>query len=189
MARDYKNSGKRKSTRGGVPGWLWLVAGFGLGLLAAVLIYLQDVPLPRPAGSGDRSAVQATRPPAKEAAAKPAKAKQELQFEFYTLLPESEVVIPEQELSERTESGSAPERPPGSYMLQAGSFRKQQQAEALKGELALVGIVANVQRVDVDGDTWYRVRVGPFESYDDITRARDRLQDNNINAIAVKVKG
>ena len=194
MARDYKNSGKRKSTRSGVPAWLLLVAGFGLGLLVALLVYLQEVPrLDRPRSGPDRSVAQpgsapaAPKPPAKPAAAK--NKEQELRFEFYTLLPESEVVIPEQELAERPKPGSAPTRPPGTYMLQAGSFRQEQQAEALKGELALVGIIAHIQRVDVDGDTWYRVRVGPFESYEEITRARTRLQDNDINAIAVKVKG
>lgn len=189
MARDYKNSGKRKSKGSGIPGWLWLAAGFGLGLLVALLLYLQDVPLPKAVAPGPEQASEpATRADAQQETT-PAR-EQELRFEFYTLLPESEVVIPEQELSEPApKPGSAPARPPGTYMLQAGSFRQQQQAEALKGELALVGIVAHVQRVNVDGDTWYRVRVGPFDSYQEITRARKRLQDNNINAIAVKVKG
>jgi len=192
MARDYKNTGKRKPRRHQVPGWLWLVAGFGLGLLVALLLYLQDVPLPKAVApeAGPVAQPRGAQPPRDSAEKRTAgKAEQELRFEFYTLLPESEVVIPEQELNQRTPAGGTPQRPPESYMLQAGSFRQEQQAEALKGELALVGIVAHIQRVNVDGDTWYRVRVGPFDSYEEIHRARRRLQENDINAIAVKVKG
>ncbi len=198
MARDYKHSGKRKSKKtAAAPGWAWLLAGFGLGLLSMALLYLYHLQQPAsPSTQRHTEAVVAQKPatntkPAKSAAQAQDKAAEHhgVHFEFYTLLPESEVVIPEKDLEQKAQPGKAPEKPPASYMLQIGSFRQQTEAESLKGELALIGVVAHIQRVDIKGDTWFRVRVGPFDSYDEITRARARLRDNSVNAIPVKVKG
>lgn len=197
MARDYKHSGKRKSKKAtSPPGWVWLTAGFGLGLLSTALVYLYVTqPAAPPATQTARppAVVQKAAPkqePTKAAAAQDKAVENKgVRFEFYTLLPESEVVIPEKELEQTAQPGKVQERPPDSYMLQIGSFRKQPEAESLKGELALLGVVAHIQRVEIKGDTWYRVRVGPFDSYDEINRARDRLRANSVNAIPVKVKG
>jgi len=72
---------------------------------------------------------------------------------------------------------------------QAGSFRRQSEAESLKARLALLGIESSIQSVNVNNDTWHRVRVGSFTSLRDINETRNRLRNNNINAILVKVKG
>lgn len=198
MARDYKHSGKRKTRKSKSPaGWVWLAAGFGLGLLSTALVYLYFTQpevrqvAPKPAAvvqpdQKDRAKDKTSR--AAEVQDKAAESSG-VRFEFYTLLPESEVVIPEKELEQKAQPGKAQEQPPASYMLQIGSFRQQTEAESLKGELALLGVVAHIQRVEIKGDTWYRVRVGPFDSYDEINRARDRLRANSVNAIPVKVKG
>ena len=50
---------------------------------------------------------------------------------------------------------------PGVYVLQAGSYRQQEVADRMRAQLKLQGIDANVQRVAVDEDVWYRVRIGP----------------------------
>jgi cell division protein FtsN len=198
MAKDYKNAGKKKPKRQPVPGWLWMLTGLSIGLLVALLVYLAQQP------PGDRGATTQARviaparhaktPPAKPAAVKPAgkhsaTAHNGVRYEFYTLLPESEVVIPDQELADHSKGAKSKTKPPGTYMLQAGSFRNPKEAKTRKGELALLGIVANIQNVTIGGDTWYRVRVGPFATFGEINRVRNRLQDNNINAIPVKIKG
>lgn len=197
MARDYKHSGKRKTKKSNsTPGWVWLAAGFGLGLLSTALVYLYTTQPPAPTAQARVPATVPEKPAPAAKVSKPAAKAQDkaventgVRFEFYTLLPESEVVIPEKELETKTQPGKVQEKPPASYMLQIGSFRQQPEAESLKGELALLGVVAHIQRVDIKGDTWYRVRVGPFDSYDEINRARDRLRANSVNAIPVKVKG
>ena len=196
MARDYKHSGKRKSKKAASPaGWVWLAAGFGLGLLSTALVYLYVTQPPASPMTPAKPPAVVQKPAPKQQPSKAAKAQDKaaenkgVRFEFYTLLPESEVVIPEKELEPTTQPGKVQERPPASYMLQIGSFRQQPEAESLKGELALLGVVAHIQRVEIKGDTWYRVRVGPFDSYDEINRARDRLRANSVNAIPVKIKG
>ena len=51
---------------------------------------------------------------------------------------------------------------PGVYVLQAGSYRNQPDAERMRSMLAKQGIEATVQRVQVDADVWHRVRIGPI---------------------------
>ncbi len=199
MARDYKNSGKKKNARAAVPGWVWMLTGLSVGLLVALLVYLNQVHVAR----HSPAVAAATKPNGHAAAVKhtPAKAPSHgkkagskaggngVRYEFYTLLPQSEVVIPDQELNERSKGPQAKTKPPGSYMLQAGSFRQRPEAKAFKGELALLGIVASIQNVTIGSDTWYRVRIGPFDTFAEIARVRARLRGNNINAIPVKIKG
>jgi cell division protein FtsN len=206
MARDYKNAGKRKKPqRKPVPGWIWMVTGLSVGLLVALLVYLKGHEPP----AGTRTAVLEVAPkhtkqsppaPTKAktaSAAKPDKTKsgtqqgkQGLHFEFYTLLPESEVVIPEDEaIPARTKEGKPKTTPTGTYMLQAGSFRNEDEAKTLKGELALLGIVANIQSVVISGDTWHRVWIGPFGTAKDVDDVQRRLRNNDITAIRIRVKG
>ena len=51
--------------------------------------------------------------------------------------------------------------PAGGPAIQAGSFRNWENAERARAVLSGIGPV-NVDEVSVAGDTYYRVRVGPF---------------------------
>jgi thiol:disulfide interchange protein DsbA len=55
-------------------------------------------------------------------------------------------------------------KPPSSFVLQAGAFRGQDEADAMKAKLALLGLEARVQSAEVEGRPLYRVRVGPTRS-------------------------
>jgi cell division protein FtsN len=74
----------------------------------------------------------------------------------------------------------------GGYLLQVGAFPSASDAESLKARLALQGFVANVQDVAVNGQTFHRVRLGPFGSATQLEAARQRLSSAGINAIALK---
>lgn len=187
MARDYKPRAKldrRKTT----PGWVWLLAGLAVGLFIAFLTYLHgtrapEVPVPAQIDKPVESAEEAVPPPAPEPPAKP-------RFDFYTILPEMEVVIPEQDVTGKVKAGVAQVEKPGTYFLQAGSFRTFDQADRLKAQLALLGLRAGIETVTINNtETWHRVRVGPYENLDDLNRARALLKENNINAVLLKVKG
>ena len=73
-----------------------------------------------------------------------------------------------------------------SYLLQAGAFRSQEDADAMKAKLALLGLEARVATAEVNGQIMYRVRVGPFAQLDDLNRARARLAENGIEASALR---
>jgi cell division protein FtsN len=72
------------------------------------------------------------------------------------------------------------------YLLQAGAFKGQEDAESMKVKLALIGFEARIISAEVNGTTFYRVRVGPYAQLDDMNRARSRLAENGIEASVVR---
>lgn len=202
MPRDYKHRTsaprRRRGKRQSPPGWLWLLAGLGIGLFVAFLFYLQQKP-----DTPAQAAVQHSQPvevPAKgqdarevrKPAAKivppppPAKPR----FDFYTILPEMEVPVPEDEITGKAREGVPQVEAPGTYLLQAGSFRTHEQADQLKAKLALLGLQAEIQTVTINNqETWHRVRVGPFTDLTALNTARARLKENNLDAILLRVGG
>jgi cell division protein FtsN len=173
-----------------------------IGLFVAFLVFLQL----RPAPPVERTVKletppePATRPPAEKPAPAPAPAvaKQEQpaappkpRFDFYNLLPEMEVIVPEQEVQgAATPEGVRQVEQPGTYLLQAGSFRTREQADQLRARLALLGVETDVQTVTVDNkQTWHRVRVGPFQNLRDLNTARSLLKKNGIEAILIRLAG
>ncbi|MDX1251290.1 MAG: SPOR domain-containing protein [Gammaproteobacteria bacterium] len=204
MARDYKHSRSKaftRKTRKPVPGWLWLVAGLAIGLFAAFLVWLDKRPADVVGEPPSQAATPASSPAQKEEkekaknsggekkspvpAASQGSEQSKPRFDFYTILPEMEVIIPDKELKNR----AAPKGAAESYFLQAGSFKNLADADALKANLALLGVEAKIQSVSAGGDTWHRVRLGPYSDLNQLDQARARLRQNNINAIPVKGKG
>lgn len=61
------------------------------------------------------------------------------------------------------------------YIMQCGAFRKREDAESLKAEMAFIGFQANVE----EKDGWYRVRLGPYSTKRAAESDRHKLQDNN----------
>ena len=85
---------------------------------------------------------------------------------------------------------TAPVDKPGTYFLQAGSFRSFAEADNLKAQLALLGVESKIDTVTVNNtDTWHRVRVGPYQDLRELNKIRTRLLNNNINAILLKING
>lgn len=172
------------------PGWVWLLGGAVIGALLAVGIMLTgglpgdqgDWQGPRPS-STDRPGADQPPEPAVEDSAR-------TDYDFYSVLPEMEVVIPQEELRQRVqERDPVAADPDARYLLQAGSFKSHQDADRLKAQLALQGFVAEIQSVTINGDTWHRVRLGPFNRARDADEVRRKLDDIGVRAIALKVKG
>jgi cell division protein FtsN len=74
------------------------------------------------------------------------------------------------------------------YFLQAGAFRDREEAETMKGKLALLGFEARLSTVERDGNTIYRVRTGPFKQLDDASSARKRLADGGVETSLVPIR-
>jgi cell division protein FtsN len=110
-------------------------------------------------------------------------------YDFYDMLPNFEVVVPEKDREVSRERDTAPvkiERP-GLYVLQAGSYRQQAEADRVRAQLKLQGIDANVQRVAVDDDVWHRVRIGPITDLTELNRLRARLRAADLDALVIRV--
>lgn len=196
MAR--RSNHARRGASPALPAWLWLVAGIVIGIVLALLAVrsglapglrpAQEQPQPqaaRPAGAAEEAPARATT------------------YDFYTVLPEMEVLIPDAELkaqvrAETPASGAAAAgtvpadaaataAPAATrYRLQAGSFRDPRPAEEAKARLALLGISASVQSVNVNGNTFHRVYVGPYASAAEVDRVKRLLADNGVQAITVR---
>ncbi|MBU6270460.1 MAG: SPOR domain-containing protein [Betaproteobacteria bacterium] len=91
---------------------------------------------------------------------------------------------PKAEDTGKSAAEPAPER--AAYLLQAGSFKTVDDAEAQRARLALLGYEARVLSADVNGQTVYRVRLGPFGKVDDVNQAKSRLADNGIESAVMR---
>lgn len=209
MGRDYKprpgkgraggNSGAKRPPKGKAkpptPPWVWLSAGFTLGLCVAVGVHLyhqQTFPLAEARAAESGGDGQASTSP-----------REKTRFEFYSLLPEMEVVVPESEVAvratpspsikkdaakDRKETGKR-RTAPARYILQAGAFRSLADADRLRASLALAGLEATIQTVSVDGnEKWHRVRLGPYADVESLNSTRTRLRRASIDAMVLKIK-
>lgn len=109
-------------------------------------------------------------------------------FDFYQILPDMEIVIPEHEIEERRRLEGTGKSKPGTFIIQIGSFKKAQQADTLRARLALLGIESTVQTVNQSGSIWHRVKSGPYTSFRMVDKIQNRLHRNNIDSIAIKLK-
>jgi cell division protein FtsN len=185
-ARDYKSVG-----RGG-PGLARLrdmSLGFGAGLLIALVIYVGDHRHEPGAAEGAPEATPGPRhagKPALEAASEPA-GDTGNNYDFYTGLSKFEVVVPEKEHGTHVDAAARIDRP-GTYFLQAGSYRDMADAERVQAQLARQSISANVQRVALDTDVWYRIRIGPIKDLNQLNRVRQQLQAAEIVTLVIRVE-
>lgn len=83
-------------------------------------------------------------------------------------------------------AGDATKDDRASYLLQAGAFRSQGDADGMRAKLALLGFEAKVLTADVNGQTMFRVRVGPYPQLEDMNRVRAKLAENGIEASVIR---
>lgn len=187
MARNYKpRAVTKKKSRGGTLLGIFIGLILGLAIAVGVTWYMSKTPIPF---------LNKAKPPEKavaetgKALAKPdEKTTQQVEkprFDFYKILPGAEEPVTEQQIKQAAKPGAPVER----YLLQAGAFQNPADADNLKARLALLGVEAGVEPVDlVDKGTWYRVRIGPYSKVDEINRLRQTLAQNGIEASLVKIK-
>lgn len=190
MTRDYAKKSshrgqsrpsarKSRPTRQGAPGWLWLLAGILVGALLTVLFQLAKSP------DTDTAAAPAEPPVQEESGNKP-------HFDFYTLLRETEVIVPDAPAPKSGSQQQAVEPKVTAnevFLLQVGSFKASADADSLRARLLLLNLSASIETVSPrKGETWHRVLVGPFTSHGDVSEARNRLAGNGIDSLLLKRK-
>ena len=134
-------------------------------------------------------------------------------YRFYDLLPQQQVTpIPEQAVPESKNSSTvviveAPQAEPAiknpvtepsleaseapvahqpSYILQVRSYSDPDSADARRAEIILNGLSADVVKSVENGQTWYRVMSGPYDSPEAAIMAQQTLQRSGIDSIVVK---
>ena len=131
-------------------------------------------------------------------------------YRFYDLLPQQQVTpIPEQAVPETKQQGNVviiespkpetttedpititstePTAPvQASYILQVRSYPDPDSADARRAEIILNGLSADVIKTVENGQTWYRVFSGPYDSQDAALAAQQTLQHSGIDSIVIK---
>lgn len=77
---------------------------------------------------------------------------------------------------------------PFDYFVQAGAFRTQQDADAQRAKLAMLGWEARVSEREQNGRNVFRVRVGPFAKRDDAEQLKDKLASAGVESALVRVQ-
>ena len=203
-----------------IPGWLWMVAGLTVGAFIVFLMKLEpggeDVKRVKAEAKAAKIVEANKTPPSPTAPVKP-------KYDFYTLLPESEVIVPKEAVPEKTPpamvaplpavtpeqaakidtvraqaalSGLTPPPAPPvvntkpatvtQFFLQAGSFRKQADADKVRAQIILLGQAVNVESGTVKDETWYRVLVGPFSNREQLTTAQKQLAGSGFNNLLLQ---
>lgn len=167
-----------------LPFWVWLTAGFALGVLVSGALIFRDWrgEAVAVAGTDTRPTPGAQPKPAPDPGAAATKPK----FEFYQMLQEREVQIPDEELRAQVAQPQVVAEPNTRYWLQVGSFSRQEDAESHKGQLALLGVRVQIAPVTINGVVWHRVRTGPYADTRLLEEAKRGLQANNVEAYAYK---
>ena len=131
-------------------------------------------------------------------------------YRFYDLLPQQQVTpIPEQAVPETKQQGNVviiespkpetttedptaitstePAVPAqASYILQVRSYPDPDSADARRAEIILNGLSADVIKTVENGQIWYRVFSGPYDSQDAALAAQQTLQHSGIDSIVIK---
>lgn len=172
------------------PGWVYGVFGLAIGLSVAAAVWVSDRrPSPAPASSAREPASLDSaldkNGEAREAAV--ADEPKKSRFDFYEMLPNFEVIVPEEDPNVAKDTEPQAVVQPGIYILQAGSFTTYADADRRRAELALQGIGSNIQRVTIDDKTYHRVRIGPIEDLDELNMLRSRLRAAKIDVLRIKL--
>lgn len=137
------------------------------------------------------------------------------QFDFYTILPEKEVVVPEHEIitrvrEERTTQPvqttpvtatdvttdnseepqiTSPTKAAVSYMMQAGSYKNSADAEKMCLNLEAMGIEARIEKAKVGEAIYHRIKMGPYTQMSSVSNIRARLKQSGIDVIVTETGG
>ena len=201
--------GTRKGGAGSTLIGVFIGVVLGLALAAGVAFFLMRSNSPYQASTG--AAKDAGRDASIARAAKGDKDSGKPKFDFYKILPSGEDPKVQAKAPERSSDratvdramaprdeaavtkaapqgdGKADAKGPDRFWLQAGSFSTQDDAENLKARLALAGWEATVQEADVpDKGVRYRVRMGPFDNTDELTRIKGELVKRGFEAAVIK---
>ena len=222
MAAKKKPAAKRGASRyqapakKPVPGWFWLVCGLVIGGFMVFLFSLEPGrdEIKRTKVEQERATQASKAAAAKPATNEPAKPK----YDFYTLLPESEVILPPQAIeqpaavpeqkpvspeeaakidaarAEAALNGQVPPPPPvvakgpvsSQFFLQAGSFRRKDDADSLRAQIILLGQSVQVETGKVREETWHRVLVGPFATREQLGQAQKTLSASGFSNLLLQ---
>jgi cell division protein FtsN len=216
MANDYskpapagRNGGRPDRPMNAM--FLGIIIGLLLGIVIAlgVALWLNKSAIPfmekskplEPPPKLESKAQAKVEPPKIEPRTEPAKAPESVppktspeksRFEFYQILPGDKDAGKVAKPAAKKPVDAQPAEKPAAvakeaYFLQAGAFQSETDADNMKAKIAFIGLAASVKPVTLaDKGTLYRVRLGPYQSLEEVNRIKSALSDNGVGAAVVK---
>lgn len=168
-----------------------VIIGFVLGLIVAAALAYVLTKTPNPfEGKSVRSDI--TNPNLSSVDREPVKQGDRPRFDFSKILPGTEERRSQKEEAPQPAQKVAAAKtvePPvekgGKFYLQAGAYQNVADAEDQRAKLALMGIEASMQSVDVpDKGSINRVRLGPYTSAEEMNQVKaDLLKRGVVTAV------
>ena len=208
-----RSGASRKSGFGGTLLGIFVGVALGLALAAGVAYYLMKAGNPYlSAGPAREPPREAARDPAKPGRSETG-AVEKPRFDFYKILPGVEepkvqpksadraapdkatadrAASPDRTVAKADDRASVPAtdktaKPAERFWLQAGSFANESDAESLKARLAFAGWEAAIQSASLpDKGLRYRVRLGPYDNTDELTRVKGELAKRGFDVAVIK---
>jgi cell division protein FtsN len=72
--------------------------------------------------------------------------------------------------------------------VQVGAYRRAEDAEAQRAQLAMQGLTARITEREQSGRTVYRVRLGPFETRGEADGMQQRIVGTGLEGQLVRVQ-
>ncbi|MCG8313371.1 MAG: SPOR domain-containing protein [Pseudomonadales bacterium] len=166
-----------------LPAWAWLLTGVVTGLFLAFLYYLAGVKVP---SDGNTAVTNDTINSDKGGSDKAPK------FDFYTVLKDVEAMSESKPPKPNSaENGASPSLTEVAVkqVIQTGSFQNIQDADRRRAQLLLLGLEVKTEKVEVrPGQIFHRVQVGPFSNSMALKKAKQTLDENDIEHIVLTLK-
>lgn len=179
--RDYRKLTTPRH-RSSLSGGTGLVIGLALGGLLAYFTYQKgkevgaaaaEPHVPKPASQQAAEAGVDTPPV------------DTIPYTFYERLPGQGVEVGKK--PEAAPSAAPADEDQGLYLVQVVSLQKQTDAEAVRAQLALQGYDAKLQSVEVSGETWHRVIIGPLNEMTAAQSTAEKLAKQKYNPVVSRM--
>lgn len=178
---------RRAADRSGNSASKWVILLLVLVILVLAVLASHFWKKDQAREEGARQDARAVTKPAEKPPVKP-------DFEFYTLLPKENngpvlaapaPALPNQTKTDQTktdQSMTSPASPARRYLIQAGSFATEAEANRRKAEIAMQGFASQIQTATVNGKPYYRIQIGPVAEAD-LPQLKKRLAAAHIDTL------
>lgn len=188
-------AGNKSTPRNG-PSQVWagIFIGMVIGAGMAAVFSWYMMKSPSPLLNKGQPAVTPSPAPAAPPAQTPS---EKPRFEFYNVLTDKgqKNAAPAKQTNQEkpvAQSQHSENKPVSAYapkILQVGSFSTAVDAEKLKARLAMIGAESHIQTANVpDRGVYYRVRLGPYGSEEELIRARNFLKQNGLESTPMRAQ-
>lgn len=167
-----KQAVKSAPVKSGLPAWFWFFSGVVFTLFLQLFYFLSQQEKDIDPEQHEAPASQSSEPAEVPDDHQP-------HINFYDELKNREVEVSDEVVKDRASEDY-------NVMLQAGSFKSQNDAEALQASIILLGLDTTVRKHRAESGTlWHKVIVGPFTSRSDLARAQSILINQGIKSFRV----